>query len=482
MDNTNETLMQYFEWYIKPEENLWNKLAMEAPKLAEIGINEVWLPPAYKAENGENDTGYGVYDLYDLGEFDQKGSIRTKYGTKEEYLNAINVLHQNGIKVLADIVLNHKLGADDTEEVIAVENSAEDRNQITAEPHTIKAWTVFNFPGRNNKYSDFKWNWTCFKGVDWDEITKKSSVYKFYGKSWDNDVDHERGNFDYLMGADVDFDNVKVVRELTSWGKWYFSLTGVDGFRIDAAKHISAAFYKEWFKELRQASGKELSSIGEYWSTNVDLLLNYLNLTQNTMKLFDVPLHYNFYKAANDLSNFDMSKIFENTLVSKMPKQAITFVDNHDTEVGQALDSWVPEWFKPIAYSLILLRKQGVPCIFYGDYYGVQEKALPAINNLLDKLMYCRKNLLYGKQTDYFDNFNIIGWTVSGDEEHLNSGFAVILTDGPGGNKIMNVGKNLANSVLYDITGNISEPVYIDSEGNGIFYVNGGSVSIWVKK
>ena len=49
---------------------------------------------------------------------------------------------------------------------------------------------------------------------------------------------------------------------------------------------------------------------------------------------------------------------------------------------------------------------------------------------------------------------------MSGDEEHLNSGFAVILTDGPGGNKIMNVGKNLANSVLYDNTGNISEPVY----------------------
>ena len=49
------------------------------------GITDVWLPPAYKAASGKQDAGYGVYDLYDLGEFDQKGSIETKYGTKDEY-------------------------------------------------------------------------------------------------------------------------------------------------------------------------------------------------------------------------------------------------------------------------------------------------------------------------------------------------------------------------------------------------------------
>ena len=46
----------------------------------------------------------------------------------------------------------------------------------------------------------------------------------------------------------------------------------------------------------------------------------------------------------------------------------------------------------------------------------------------------------------------------------------------------MNVGKNLANTILYDCTGNVKEPVYVDKYGNGIFYVNGGSVSIWIKK
>ena len=104
------------------------------------------------------------------------------------------------------------------------------------------------------------------------------------------------------------------------------------------------------------------------------------------------------------------------------------------------------------------------------------------MKDLLDVFLLARKYLSYGDETDYFDDANIIGWTREGDYYHQDSGMAVILTDGPGGSKQMNVGKNLANTILYDCTGNVKEPVYVDKYGNGIFYVNGGSVSIWIKK
>ena len=91
----NRILMQYFEWYLKPEDKLWQQVSREAGKLKEIGITDVWLPPAYKGAGGRFDAGYSAYDLYDLGEFDQKGSIETKYGTKDEYLQAIQDLHYN---------------------------------------------------------------------------------------------------------------------------------------------------------------------------------------------------------------------------------------------------------------------------------------------------------------------------------------------------------------------------------------------------
>ena len=87
--------MQYFEWYLPNDSSLWNKVAQDAKHLESLGITELWLPPAYKGAAGTYDTGYGVYDLYDLGEFNQKGNVATKYGTKDEYINAIKILHEN---------------------------------------------------------------------------------------------------------------------------------------------------------------------------------------------------------------------------------------------------------------------------------------------------------------------------------------------------------------------------------------------------
>ena len=110
---TNETMMQYFEWYLPNDGLWWRRCAAKAENLHDLGITQVWLPPAYKATS-QADVGYAVYDMYDLGEFDQKGTVRTKYGTKQEYLDAVSAFHKADIRVFADIVLNHRMGGDDT--------------------------------------------------------------------------------------------------------------------------------------------------------------------------------------------------------------------------------------------------------------------------------------------------------------------------------------------------------------------------------
>ena len=478
----NNCLIQYFEWYLPSDSTLWKKVASDASHLANLGINYIWLPPAYKGAAGKDDVGYGVYDLYDLGEFDQKGSVPTKYGTKDEYLNAIRILKENNIKVLADIVLNHKLGADECEEVLAIQEDVNNRNVSLTAAVPIKAWTKYTFPGRGDKYSNFKWDWTHFHGVDWDEQTKRSSIFKFYGKKWDKEVDQEKGNFDYLMGADIDMNNNDVSNELIKWGKWYFEFTGVDGFRLDAVKHIRADFFPEWLDEIRELSDKELFAVGEYWTINSDTLKNYLEKTEYKMSLFDVPLHYNFFKASISNGEFNMSEIFDGTLVKENPEKAVTFVDNHDTEPGQALESWILDWFKPHAYSLILLRQEGLPCVFYGDYYGIPSKNVTSKSKILDKLLKLRKYFAYGEQIDYFYNESIIGFVRQGDFEHSDSGLAVVMTDKQGGTITMNVGKKFANSMFYDYLGNTEEKVYIDGEGNGNFFCKDGSVSVWVKE
>ena len=90
-------------------------------------------------------------------------------------------MHENGIDVYADIVLNHKIGADEAEYVYANEEEAQDRNKDKSPFQKIKAWTKYNFPARKNKYSDFKWNHNHFNGTDWDESGRKNGKTKnFY--------------------------------------------------------------------------------------------------------------------------------------------------------------------------------------------------------------------------------------------------------------------------------------------------------------
>ena len=90
----NQTIFQFFHWYYSAEADLWNHACQQAAPLASLGVTQVWLPPAYKSALGANEPGYAVYDLYDLGEFDQKGTVRTRYGSKAEYLECVKFISQ----------------------------------------------------------------------------------------------------------------------------------------------------------------------------------------------------------------------------------------------------------------------------------------------------------------------------------------------------------------------------------------------------
>lgn len=476
----NGVMMQYFEWYMNCNKNLWNTVRKKGDELSKLGITSLWLPPAYKGIGGEKEVGYGVYDLYDLGEFDQKGSISTKYGTKNEYIDAIVELQQNGIDVYGDIVLNHKMGADKLQTIKAVKCNWDDHTKEEGKEQTVEVWTKFTFPGRNHKYSDFEWNWTHFDGIDYDYRTNQVALYKLKNKTWQMDVDKEHGNYDYLMGADIDFSNQEVIDECMKWGKWYLDTTGVNGFRFDAVKHIKASFIRDFIREMRKYTNKNLFSVGEYWNSNVEELKEYIEKTEGELSLFDVPLHYNFYQASHSDGNYDMSKILEGTLLKENWGKAVTFVDNHDTQLGQALESWIPTWFKEIAYSIILFNRNGYPCIFYGDYYGIQHDDIPPMENL-KTLMLLRKDKAYGEQVNYFDNPDIVGFTRLGDDNHYKSGMAVIISDKYDGSKRMYVGKNFAGDKFTDALGHREDEIIIDEEGFGNFVVNGGQVSVYIK-
>ncbi|MDN5578861.1 MAG: alpha-amylase [Chryseobacterium sp.] len=456
-----------------------------------MGISAVWFQTAYKANGGGFSVGYDPYDLFDLGEFDQKGTIPTKYGSKEQYVNACKTLQENGISVIADIVLNHKAGGDEKEKFHAVKVNPENRQENISEPFEIESYTKFTFPNREKKYSDFEWNFTCFSGVDYAE-GQEEGIYQIihdFGDGWEEMIDTEKGNYDYLMYNDIDHRNPFVREELDKWGKWYHDQIHFDGLRLDAVKHQSPVFYKEWLYKLRENTAKNIFAVGEYWAPGeVNLLQDYIDATEGCMSLFDSSLQQNFHIASKEGADYDLRKIFDETLTLLNPAFSVTVVDNHDTQPLQALEAPVEAWFKLLAYALILLRENGYPCVFYPDLFGAhyadkdkegndQEIFLDKVEKI-EELLKARQQFAYGAQKDYFEDANCLAWTREGDDEH--AGCAVVLSNRDAYEKPMEMGEKYSGKQFYDSMGWFSDKVTIDENGWGNFPVQAGNVSVWV--
>jgi alpha-amylase len=494
----NKTFIQFFEWYVPADGRHWNRFAEAVPALLEHGITAAWLPPAYKGTRGNQSEGYDVYDIFDLGEFDQKGSVPTKYGSKEAYINAVKTAREAGLQVFIDVVLNHMGGAEELEKVRVRKVDPADRTKFISEPMDVTAYTKFTFPGRKGKYSNFQWNYQCFTGIDYAADLKESAIFTIindYGEQWEPLVDNEKGNFDFLILNDIETRNPGVRAELKKWIKWYYETVPFDGLRLDAVKHMNPSFFIEWLDYVKAEINPDLFVVGEYWlSDDIKVLLKYLDAIGHRMRLFDAPLHHNFSIASNEKEKFDLRNIFQDSLLSFHPDMAITFVDNHDTQPLQSLEEYTEKWFRPHGYALILLREAGYPCVFYPDLYGTRysgknkdgkmvEVELPVMD-CLPTLLKLRKDYAYGTQTDYFDDPHCIGWTRAGVDSDSQSGLAVIMSNDENGkySKKMHVGQQHSGALFYDYLNEATEPVSIDEEGFGIFSVEGANVSVYATR
>ncbi|MDO5695342.1 MAG: alpha-amylase [Eubacteriales bacterium] len=476
----NAIMLQAFEWNT-PGGNYFRRLGEAAPALAKAGFNAVWLPPVCKGMS-PFDVGYGIYDLWDLGEFDQKGGVPTKYGTKEELLTCIRQLHDHDIRVYADVVLNHKAGADFAETFQAVKVSPDNRLEDAGPATEIEGWTGFNFPGRDGRYSDFTWHAHHFTGVDYDNRTGETAIYRIIGegKYWAGAVSKENGNFDYLMFANIDHRHPEVRDEIFRWVEWFVGETGVDGFRLDAVKHIDADFIRDLCAFCEEKFGHDFYLFGEYWVADADRNEDYLAHTEHRVDIFDVRLHYNLQTAA-DNPNYDLRQIFAGTVTGDSPLSSVTFVDNHDSQPGQSLSSWVNPDFKERAYALILLRRDGYPCIFAGDYFGLADQdGANAIPERIERLMLLRRTFAYGDEEDLFHDADCIGWIRHGNEAHPDK-CVVVISRSNEGRIVANLGPSCAGRTFIDYTGNYYGTVVLNENGEGTFPVPPAGISCWAE-
>ncbi len=328
-------MMQAFHWDCPRVDGCefawWPFVRDRVPSLAHVGFTALWLPPVHKTANiGGASMGYDPYDYYDLGEFDQKGSVKTWFGSRQELGDLIESAHGHGLSVVADMVINHNGGAD-----------GEEVNPITG----LSRWTKFE-----PKSGKFTRNWECFHPCPYE--------------TWDD------GTFGDM--PDLSHRNPYVFGEILKVARWLVEEIGFDGFRYDFVKG-----YGTWivtaiqeYRYLRNGQPFKPYGVGEDWDSarTIDNWITETNAwNDNPVDAFDFPLR-NMLKALCDVYGFSLRNLATwETVVQKQPLGAVTFVENHDTRDGE----------KPIirdkllAYAYILTH-EGYPCVFWKDYYNWQ--------------------------------------------------------------------------------------------------------------
>jgi alpha-amylase len=451
----NGVMMQGFYWDVPVTTpgigTWWQNLGAKSLELKNAGITAMWIPPAYKG-SGPTDVGYGVYDRYDLGEFNQKGSIATRYGTLSQLQAAITAMHNNGIQVYEDMVMNHLVFADATENVNTYQG-------------TKTIYTKFDYVGRNNTYSSYKWNASLMTGA---QQGPNNSWYQW--NNWDFNPYNNGDAYDNLLGCEIKYNpiNGSGALETINWGNWITTKLGLDGYRLDATKHIYTPFVNKWLDDVKGTR----FAVSEAWMRNVADLNAYAAATGGRTSLFDVPLHYMFQDMSIGNGSYNMANFAFASFTESNGPLSVTFVDNHDTDhTTGALFSPVIN-LKMLAYTYILTREKGYPCVFYKDYYEY------GLGNQIKKVIECRKAHGYGAGFEYTaaNDADCYVYSRAGDATH--AGMLVMLNDG-NTQKTKTVTTPFKNATLTDKTGNTTGTVTTDANGTGTFRVNARNYAIW---
>ena len=315
-------MMQAFYWDVPAGGTWWNTVKVKVQDWSAAGIDAIWLPPASKAQNGPFSMGYDPFDYYDFGEYDQMGSVETRFGSKTELVSLIDTAHQNGLSVIADIVINHNSGGDSE-----------------ANPYVGgNTWTQFN-PLSGN----------------------------FYRSATDFHANNVHSNDSGAFGGFPDLCHHQTYVQDWLWNnpnsvaKYYRDVIGFDGWRFDYVKGFEPWVVKAWNDEVGGFS------VGEYWDSNVSTLDWWTGSADASA--FDFAC---YYKMKDAFVGNNLNALNDNMLWKQNASRAMTFVTNHDTD--EIINN------KILAYAYILTH-EGYPTIFYKDYEEWLNKE--RLNNLI---------------------------------------------------------------------------------------------------
>lgn len=332
MGNGSEVLLQGFNWECSKASagnsrerggaSWYRVMESKAAAIAEASITAVWLPPPSDSVSIE---GYMPREL---------DCLDSAYGSEAELRSCISALHAVGVKVIADIVINHR---------------------CAHEQDSHGAWNEFR--GR------YVW--------DASHICSNNKEYRGRGLQKQEEV--------FEPAPNVDHTNARVRTDIKEWLNWLRLDVGFDGWRFDFVKGYKGKYVEEYVR----ASQPRLA-VGELWDDcayregvleydqdkHRQRIIDWCDSTSGTAAVFDFTTKGILQEAVQRKEYWRLRDRAGKPpgVVGWWPSRAVTFVENHDT--GSTQNHWpFPARHLAQGYAYILTHP-GTPTIFYDHLYS----------------------------------------------------------------------------------------------------------------
>lgn len=326
VEKNRHILLQGFHWE-SHKTNWFTMLQSFVGDIKALGFTYVWIPPFSKSADKQ---GYLPNAWFDFN---------SEYGTNDELKRLAQTLTENKIGLMADMVLNHRVGNTN--------------------------WTDFTQPV-----------------LGLDAITE------------DDECGIGQGQQDtgapYSAARDLDHSNKEVREAIIYWIQKIKQELGVTGLRFDFAKGFARQYLTEYINRTQPAL-----SVAEYW---IDYNVNdpekgrshyfdWLTEANDKLMAFDFPTKMLLQEAVR---NGDYSRLALKTGVNNAagvigiaPGRSVTFIDNHDTGPsmgeGQNYSPFPAEHvMQGMAY---ILTHPGIPCLYWPHVFmwGLQNEVAEII-------------------------------------------------------------------------------------------------------
>ncbi|TYI93451.1 hypothetical protein E1A91_D02G137100v1 [Gossypium mustelinum] len=338
-----EILCQGFNWESNKSGRWYMELKEKASEISSLGFTVIWLPPPTESVSPE---GYMPKDLYNLN---------SRYGTINELKDLVKSLHGVGLKVLGDVVLNHRC--------------AHYQNQNGV-------WNIFG--GRLN----------------WDDRAVVGDDPHFQGRGNKSSGDN------FHAAPNIDHSQDFVRKDLIEWLCWLREEIGYDGWRLDFVR----GFWGGYVKDYLDAS-EPYFAVGEYWDSlsytygemdhNQDAhrqrIVDWINATNGTAGAFDVTTKGILHSALERREYWRLSdqKGKPPGVVGWWPSRAVTFIENHDT--GSTQGHWRFPGGKEMQGYAYILTHPGTPAVFYDHIVSHHRSEIGALISLRNRnKIHCR--------------------------------------------------------------------------------------------